>query len=321
MNVAKPVTTVDSIELTVNKVCRSMNNDGERYKDKHESQVKCQSVNNSDEVTVKNCECDLTSHVCCTVEELGQSKWLNYSKKQLAQLELKNIQDKCPDLEKYMKQQNQHTGFVPLSPLQFVGIKSCTKCIVNTELCKDPVKLHEYVKQFRCPNFIGARVQVNYDINFELLEHLAQEYWDWQLPLFLKYGLPMDFKGDMSVLKNAETSHASALQFPEHVSMYLNDEIAHKAIYGPEKHKPFGNLTHVSPFITRHKADSQKRRVIIDLSWPENASVNHFTSGIKYVGTAFKLHCPSIDSFTQRLTELGRGLSCIKSTCHEPLDN
>ena len=56
---------------------------------------------------------------------------------------------------------------------------------------------------------------------------------------------------------------------------------------------------HISPFITRYKPDSQKRSVIIDLSWPENASVNHFTSGAEYVGTAFKLHYSSIDYFTQ----------------------
>ena len=79
--------------------------------------------------------------------------------------------------------------------------------------------------------------------------------------------------------------------------MYLKDEIAHKAIYGPYADKPFGSLTHISPFITHYKPDTEKRRVIIDLSWPKNASVNHFTSGTEYLGTAFKLNYPSIDSF------------------------
>ena len=188
-----------------------------------------------------------------------------------------------------------------------MGIKACKKCIIDKELCKDPVKLHQYVKQFQCPNFVGARVQVNYSINFELLEYLAKDYWDWQLQLFLKFGFPMDFKGKLSDLKNATSSHASALQFPEHVSMYLEDELGHKAIYGPYDHKPFGELTHISPFITRKKTNSNKRRVIIDLSWPENASVNCFTSGTEYVGTAYKLNYLSIDSFTERLIQLGRG--------------
>ena len=89
----------------------------------------------------------------------------------------------------------------------------------------------------------------------------------------------MDFKGELSDLKNATLSCKSVLQFPEHITAYLNDELEHKAIYGPFKNKPFGQENHISPFITRHKPDSSKRRVIIDLSWPENASVNHYIRG------------------------------------------
>ena len=139
------------------------------------------------------------------------------------------------------------------------------------------------------------------------MDELASGYWDWQLPLFLRYGFPMDFRGKLTDLKNALSSHASALQYPEHVSAYIEDELNFKAIYGPFKNKPFGSSTHISPFIRRFKPDSDKRRVIIDLSWPDNASVNHFTSGREYMGTAFKLNYPSIDSYTDKLRTLGRG--------------
>ena len=70
-----------------------------------------------------------------------------------------------------MNQQESHTGFIPLSPLQFVDVKKCSKCVVDPELCRDPVKLHGYVSSFKCPNFLGARVQVNFDINLDLLPH------------------------------------------------------------------------------------------------------------------------------------------------------
>ena len=58
--------------------------------------------------------------------------------------------------------------------------------------------------------FLGARVQVNFDINVDLLDSLAQDYWDWQLPLYLRYGFPMDFKGTHSDLSSTMESHASA---------------------------------------------------------------------------------------------------------------
>ena len=116
----------------------------------------------------------------------------------------------------------------------------------------------------------------------------------------------MDFGGSITDLRNATSNHNSALQFLDHVTAYLSDELNHKAIYGPFDEKPFGYCTHISPFITRHKPDSQKRRVIIDSSWPDRASVNHFTSSNEYIGTALKLNYPSIDSYTERLQKLGK---------------
>ena len=255
----------------------------------------------------QSCKCDRGQHLNWQVQELCQNEWVGVSKTELARLDLAAIEGKCVELIQYMNQQNQHTGFIPLSPLQFKPIRECQKRVNNVELCCNPVKLHNYVKSFGGPNFIGARVQVNHTMNLDLIDELAKQYWDWQLPRFLRYGFPMDFKGELSDLKNATLSHKSALQFPEHVTAYLNDELDHKAIYGPFEHKPFGEETHISPFITRHKPDSSKRRVIIDLSWPENASVNHYTRANEYLDTAFKLNYPSIDSYTDRLKKLGKG--------------
>ena len=208
------------------------------------------------------CKCDRGQHINWQVEELDQNQWVGISKTELANLDLATIEGKCMELLQFMSQQYQHTGFIPLSPLQFKPIRACQKRMSDIELCGNPVKLHNYVKSFGCPNFIGARVQVNHTINLDLIDELAKQYWDWQLPLLLRYGFPMDFRGKLSDLKNATSSHNSALQFPEHVTAYLNDELEHKAIYGPFESKPFGEETHISPFITRHKPDSSKRRVI-----------------------------------------------------------
>ena len=60
-------------------------------------------------------------------------------------------------------------------PLQFEEIRQCDKCIQDPELCKDPVKLYNLVDSFQCPNFLGARVQVNYDINLDLIDKLGPQ--------------------------------------------------------------------------------------------------------------------------------------------------
>ena len=57
----------------------------------------------------------------------------------------------------------------------------------------------------------------------------------------------------------------SALQYPSHVEEYLSDEINHGVMLGPFKDPPINDL-HISPFMTRDRSSSDKRRVIIDLS-------------------------------------------------------
>ena len=70
-----------------------------------------------------------------------------------------------------------------------------------------------------------------------------------------------------------EINHKSALNYPDHVETYLQEEIDHKAIFGLYKNSPIENL-HIGPLMTREKPNSVNRRVIIDLSWPHGGSVN-----------------------------------------------
>ena len=58
---------------------------------------------------------------------------------------------------------------------------------------------------------------------------------------------------------------------------------------------------HISPFMTREKADSDKRRVIIDLSFPFGHSVNDGVTSEVYLGTPFLLTLPTIDDITSRI--------------------
>ena len=75
---------------------------------------------------------------------------------------------------------------------------------------------------------------------------------------------------------------------------------------GPFHDPPLEGL-HTSPFMTQDKSSSDKRRVIIDLSWPLGTSVNSGVSSDKYLGTEFVLTYPSIDNITDQVLQLGRG--------------
>ena len=137
-----------------------------------------------------SCRCDRGLIIIPEIKDLGQSAWAKVSKKQLASIDIQLLDNKCQALSQFMAQQPQHTGFVPLSPLQFEEIRQCNKSIHDPELCRNPVRLYNFVNSFQCPNFLGARVQVNYTMNLDLIDKLAEGYWDWHLPLFLRYGFP-----------------------------------------------------------------------------------------------------------------------------------
>ena len=125
----------------------------------------------------------------------------------------------------------------------------------------------------------------------------------------LEFGFPLYFDRH-SNLFSTEVNHASANKFSEHVDKYIRDELSHGAMLGPFDHKPL-NL-HISPFMTREKADSHLRRTIVDLSWPKGQSVNSGIAKDMYLCTKFLLNCPSVDNIIGRLIQLGPGSMLFK---------
>ena len=69
---------------------------------------------------------------------------------------------------------------------------------------------------------------------------------------------------------------------------------------GPFKTPPFNSL-HYSAMLTRPKAGSMNRRVIVDLSWPHG---NDMVCNNVYLGTNFKLKFSSVDDITARVQKL-----------------
>ena len=64
--------------------------------------------------------------------------------------------------------------------------------------------------------------------------------------------------------------------------------------------------------MTRHKPNSENRRVILDLSWPRDESVNAGVDKNGYMGSEFKLTLPTIDDLTQELVKIGKGANIFK---------
>ena len=113
-----------------------------------------------------------------------------------------NIEDKCIDLRRCLSQQDTLLGFLPISNLKRLAIASSLRPnkILNDNNF-DPVLCHKEVKATGTYNFQQAKIQLPSKINFDLLEGLSRDYWDYQLPYFLKFGFPLDFPHEKESLK------------------------------------------------------------------------------------------------------------------------
>ena len=136
----------------------------------------------------------------------------------------------------------------------------------------NPIDVHKKVRQTGLPNFMSARIPVESQLNIDKWKEALVDYWDQQLIQLLEYGFPLDFNRTCK-LRHEGVNHNSANQFPSDIEAYISEETHYGAIIGPFDKNPIEG-GHISPFMTRHKPDSDRRRVIIDLSWPIGKSVN-----------------------------------------------
>ena len=224
----------------------------------------------------------------------------------------------APDNDKCIKQNRPLFGFIPI-----YGLKSRVYDHSNKSVCTDIIQLHKKLRADGRPNYMGLQIPLASKLNYDKWAAYLDQYWDWQLPLLIKYGFPLDFDRSQ-VVHTEKINHRSATEYPDHVTTYLQEEIANNAMLGPFEVPPIDNL-HISPFMTRDKSSSTNRRVIIDLSWPIGHSVNAGVHSDRYLGTDFILTYPSVDNLTNEVLRLGKGSQIFKVDIsrafrHVPID-
>ena len=206
---------------------------------------------------------------------------------------------------KWRRQSAFNFGFVPLGSQLMPQVDH-----INDGAELTPIEMHFAVRKTNKPNFMLARIPVKGQLNVEAwCEHL-KEYWDQQLLQLIRYGCPLDFNRACNI-KSESGNHKSAVDYPTDIEAYIAEEQKYDAILGPYKQKPI-EVGHSSPFMTRAKPNSDRHRVIIDLSWPLGASVNTGIDKNAYIDAPFALTFPSVDDITNELKSLGRGAFLYK---------
>ena len=188
----------------------------------------------------------------------------------------------------FLQQNKQLFGYIPVNGLPVPVADDQKHCAM------EPLQAHLLLKNQDVPNYKGLQIPVVSTLNIPLWKDLLAGYWDTQLVGFLKYGFPLCIEKN-HILIAEKINHKSALDFPQDVNTFLQEEIQEGAILGPFPEPPC-NL-HTSPFMTRDKPGSKNRRVIIDLSWPKGTSVNAGVDISHYADAEYVLTFPSIDKY------------------------
>ena len=137
------------------------------------------------------------------------------------------------------------------------------------------------------------------------------DYQDSSICDLLEFGCPVDYSSSALPHMLEYRNHHCSLSHADEVTDYLKKESVKGRMAGPFDCIPLDSLM-VSPLNTVPKADSDERRVLVDLSWPPGSSVNDEIIKGFYLGQSFTLNFPSVDNICALLVQVGPGAHIYK---------
>ena len=158
----------------------------------------------------------------------------------------------------------------------------------------------------------GLRIRLPTNWNLELMEQELEGYSDKKVITYMKYGWPVNRSIGESDPIASEINHKGATQFKHEITEYLRKEVGAGRMVGPLEEIPFQHRVGISPLSSRPKKDCAERRIIVDFSWPLGRAVNDGIDKDVYMGDPMKLRYPTLDTFTRRVAQLGRGAAVFK---------
>lgn len=118
----------------------------------------------------------------------------------------------------------------------------------------------------------------------------------------IQFGFSMEYLQRDIPHSQTTQNHPSAINYPKHVQDYIATELKHQALIGPFHIPPF-NRFHISPLMTRPKTNSDNRRIIVDLSYPDGGVNKWVMKGFSQ-GEFIHHHLPTISQAVDAITEL-----------------
>ena len=171
----------------------------------------------------------------------------------------------------------------------------------------DLVQIYRAVKATGLPNAIGARILVPSKLNIQAWErYLGGSPQCHNILDFVRYGFPTGYVGpvsDTGVIPN----HPSASEFPGRVEAFIEKELGLDGLLGPSPEPMFHPWCHISPLMTREKGDKNSRRIITDMTFPPQHSINAFIVKNSVYGHEYNHSLPTVDALAKDVRDMGPG--------------
>ena len=167
----------------------------------------------------------------------------------------------------------------------------------------------------RQPNAFGAKIEVPSKLKISKWSAYLTDYDDKVICDFLQYGWPINYtlvhEPDIPI-----RNHSSSLQHKTAVDDYLSTELTQGATQGP--FDPDVKLCQLPirsvPLMTVPKKGSKdKRRVVLDFSYPQGSSINDGIPKDSYLDEPLHLHLPRSQTFIDLINLHGPGCLLFKT--------
>ena len=169
-------------------------------------------------------------------------------------------------------------------------------------------QIYSVVRDSGLPNYRECRRRVPIGLNiaeWRRSEHLLS---DGSLVDMLAFGFPVGYEEGSRPAEGC-SNHWSALSVD---IVHSVQKVGLGAMVGPFKQSPFEGWDRQNPLMTRPKRDSQRRRVILDLSYPQGSSVNSGEPVGVLDGAGFKIKLPNPWDLAEAIRQQGRGALIYK---------
>ena len=160
-------------------------------------------------------------------------------------------------------------------------------------------------KPLGLPNRLGARITLPSGLNLSEWDRALAGYHDTLLVDYLRYGWPSGYTAHQPPTP-VHKNHSTADKYQKQVEAFIKKELEMGGLLGPFTDPPFTPWSHVSPLMTAPKKESDSRRIIVDMSFPEDHSVNSGITKNVMEGEYRPYSLPSVADLVTKATILGR---------------